>query len=130
MKSLSMILMLAAFAGGTAYADCSYPMPPDHVPDGNTATLQEMLAGQSAFQAYNAEVKAYQDCLRLEHDQALSTSDPSKMTPDQKAAYDKQKAALDNVLIQKNDAAVDAATAATNRFNEQVKIFKEKHKKS
>ncbi len=128
MKTVSMILSLAALAAGRAYATCTYPTAPDHIPDGSTATLQEMLAGQSAFQAYNAEIKAYTDCLRLEHDQALSSStDPSKMTADQKKAYDKQKAELDNVLIQKTDAAVDAATAATGRFNDQVKIFKAKH---
>lgn len=128
MKNLSMILLLAAVAGGPVYADCSYPKAPDHLPDGNTATLQEMLAGQSLVKAYNADIKAYTDCLRLEHDQALSNSDPSKMTPDEKKAYDKQKTELDNVLIQKNDAAVDAATAVTNRFNDQVKIYKGKHK--
>ena len=128
MKILSAILLVAALAGGRAYATCTYPAAPDHVPDGNTASLQEMLAGQSAVKAYNADIKAYTDCLKLEHDQALSNQDPTKMTPDQKKAYDKQKAELDNVLIQKNDAAVDAATAVTNRFNEQVRIFKAKHK--
>ncbi len=128
MKTLPMILFLAALAGGRAYATCSYPRPPDHIPDGNTASLQEMLAGESAIKAYNADIKAYTDCLRLEHDQALSTQDPTKMTPDQKKAYDKQKAELDNILIQKNDAAVDAVTTLTNHFNEQVKIFKAKHK--
>lgn len=127
MKTLSTFLILAALAGGRAFADCTYPKAPDHIPDGNTASLQEMLAGQSAVKAYNADIKAYTDCLKLEHDQALSNADPSKMTPDQKKAYDKQKSELDNVLIQKNDAAVDAATAVTNRFNDQVKIYKTKH---
>ena len=127
MKILSTFVLVAALVGGRAYADCTYPRPPDHIPDGNTASLQEMLAGQSAVKAYNADIKAYTDCLRLEHDQALSNADPTKMTPDQKKAYDKQKAELDNVLIQKNDAAVDAATAVTNRFNEQVRIYKAKH---
>ncbi|MGH9920353.1 MAG: hypothetical protein ACRD6W_15985, partial [Nitrososphaerales archaeon] len=120
--------LLAAVAGGPVYADCSYPKAPDHLPDGNTSTLQQMLAGQSAVKAYNADIKAYTDCLRLEHDQALSSSDPTKMTPDEKKAYDRQKTELDNVLIQKNDAAVDAATNVTNRFNDQVKVYKAKHK--
>lgn len=130
MKTLSTILLLVGLAGGRAFATCTYPTPPDHIPDGNTATLQEMLAGQKLMTAYNSQIKAYTDCLRLEHDQTLAAENPSKMTADQKKDYAKQKAELDNVLIQKNDAAVDAVTALTNRFNEQVRIYKAKHKSS
>ncbi len=128
MKTLPLIFSLAALAAGRSYATCVYPQAPDHIPDGNTATLKEMLAGQTAVKAYDSSIKAYTDCLRLEHDQQLTGADPSKMTADQKKAYDKKKSELDNVLIQKNDAAVDADTAITNRFNEQVKIYKAKHK--
>ncbi len=127
MKILSAILLVAALAGGRAYATCTYPAAPDHVPDGNTASLQDMLAGQAAFKTYNANIKAYTDCLKLEHDQTLSKQDVSKMTADQKKDYAKQKAELDNVLIQKSNAAVDAATSATDRFNEQVRVYKAKH---
>ncbi len=127
MKILSTIALFAALAGGRAYAACTYPMPPDHIPDGNTATLQQMLAGQSAFQVYNEEIKAYTDCVKLEHDQALENVDPTKMTADQKQAFDKQKAELDDVMIKRVNAAVDTATDWTNRFNEQVRAFKAKH---
>jgi hypothetical protein len=125
--TIATLSILAALAGGRAYADCVYPKAPTHIPDGNTATLQQMLAGESAVKAYNGDIKAYTDCLKLEHDEALSKADPSKMTPEQKKAYDTRKAALDNILIQKNDAAVDEATAVTNRFNEQVRVFKAAH---
>lgn len=119
--------ILATLAGGRAYADCVYPQAPTNIPEGSTSTLQQMLAGESAVKAYNADIKAYTDCLKLEHDEALSKADPSKMTPAQKKAYTTRKAELDNILIQKNDAAVDEATAVTNRFNEQVRIFKAAH---
>lgn len=122
MKTLSMILILALPACGLAYADCSYPKAPDKIPDGNTATMQEMVAGMNQLRAYNEEIKAYTDCLKLEHDTALAHTDP-KMSKAQKDEIDK-------VYIQKNDAAVDEATAVTSRFNEQVKIFKAKQNKS
>ncbi len=128
MKTLPLILVLGALAAGPAFATCVYPQAPDHIPDGNTATLKEMLAGQTAVKAFDSSIKAYTDCLRLEHDQQLKGTDPSKMTADEKTAYAKKKTELDNVLIQKNDAAVDADTAVTKRFNEQVKVYKAKHK--
>ena len=121
------LAILAALVGSRAYADCVYPKAPTNIPDGTTSTLQQMLAGESAVKAYNADIKAYTDCLKLEHDQALSKADPTKMTPQEKQAYAARKTELDNILIQKNDAAVDEATAVTNRFNEQVRIFKAAH---
>lgn len=126
MKALTSILFLAiALVGGEAYATCSYPQPPDKLPDGNTATLQDMLAAQKKVKSFDGEIKAYTDCLRLEHDQDVAKIDP-KTDPDKSKA---QKAELDNILIKKNDAAVDQDTAVTSRFNEQVRVFKAKAKK-
>ena len=48
MKVFIAIAATAVLSAGTAYADCSYPTPPDHLPDGNTATLQEMVEAQKA----------------------------------------------------------------------------------
>ena len=47
MKVSIAIAATAVLSAGTAYADCSYPPPPDHLPDGNTATLQEMVEAQT-----------------------------------------------------------------------------------
>lgn len=131
MKMTATILILAALAGGQAFAGCVYPKAPTKIPDGRTSSLQQMLAGESAVKAYNADIKAYTDCLKLEHDEALSKRDPGKkkMSASQKKAYLARKKRLDAMLVQKNDAAVDAATAVTNRFNKQVRIFKSMHSK-
>ena len=129
MKALSSLLILAALAGGQAYAACSYPKAPDKLPDGATATLEEMVTAQKLVKAYNDDIKAYTDCLKLEHDQELAkaSSEPNA-TKDQKDAAAKHKAEIENVEVQKNNAAVDEAQAVTDRFNEQVKIFKAKPK--
>jgi len=129
MKTLATILTLAALVGGQAYADCILPKPPLNVPDGSTATLQQMLAGESELKSYNSGIKAYTDCLRLEDDEELAKLDSSKMTPDQKKAYLTRKAEFQDVLVKVNNAAVDEATAVTSRFNEQVRIFKAEHAK-
>ena len=129
MKALLSLLIVVALGGGRAYAACSYPKAPDKLPDGATATLEEMVTAQKLVKAYNDDIKAYTDCLKLEHDQELAkaNADPTA-TKDQKDAVAKHKAEIENVEVQKNNAAVDEAQAVTDRFNEQVKIFTAKPK--
>ncbi len=124
-SSVSVLFLAATLAGGVAYADCTYPQAPDKLPDGNTASLQDMLAAQKTVKQFDQEIKAYTDCLKLEHDTAVKNIDSKE--PDKAKA---QKAELDNVWAKKNDAAVDQDTAITNRFNEQVRIYRAKSKKS
>ena len=80
------LLALACTAGlalvGPAYADCPYPPAPDKLPDGATATLEDMLAAQ--------------------------------------------KADMQHVEAQKHNAAIDQEQAVADRFNEQVKVFKQR----
>jgi hypothetical protein len=117
----SSVLIVAALAAGPAYATCSYPRAPTNIPDGATATLEQMVAAQKAVKAYNDEIKAYTDCLKLEHETAVS-KDADKLTKEQKEEMEK-------VQVQKNNAAVDEAEQVTSRFNEQVKAFKTKSDK-
>jgi len=131
MKALSCVFILTALASGHAYAACSYPKAPEKPPDGASATLQEMLDAQKAVKAYNDEIKAYTDCLKLEYNDELTKAhtraDADKLTKDQRTAMEKQ---LESVQIEKNNAAVDEAQAVTNRFNEQVRVFRQKNQKS
>jgi dynactin complex subunit len=116
-------LMLVFALGSAAHsqATCTYPKSPETPPDGATATKEQMIEGKHAFDAYNKEMNAYLDCLKLEMDSAVP-KDTSKMSADDK------KKALDNqkVLTQKNNAAVDELQANVGRFNEQLKIYKAK----
>jgi len=121
MKALASVLIVAAIAGGPAYAACSYPRAPANIPDGATATLEQMVAAQKSVKAYNDEIKAYTDCLKLEHEAAV-TKEGDKLTKEQKAELEKMQ-------VQKNNAAVDEAESVTARFNEQVKAFKTKSDK-
>jgi hypothetical protein len=118
MKALFAISALAALAG-PVYADCSYPPPPAKIPDGNTATMQEMLDGKNAVTQYNKDINAYVSCIKLEHETAVTTAG-DKLTPQQKADMEK-------IEVQKNNAAVDQLQSVADRFNEQIRIYKAKN---
>jgi hypothetical protein len=117
MKALLALSALATLAG-PVYADCLYPPPPSKIPDGNTATMQEMVEAKNAVTQYNKDINAYVACIKLEHETAVSSAG-DKITPEQKAQMDKME-------VQKNNAAVDQLQSVAERFNEQVRIFKAK----
>ena len=117
MKALFAISAAVALAG-PVYADCSYPPPPAKIPDGNTATMQEMLDGKNAVTQYNKDINAYVACIKLEHETAVTTAG-DKLTPQQKADMEK-------IEVQKNNAAVDQLQSVADRFNEQIRIYKAK----
>ena len=118
MKALFAITALAALAG-PVYADCTYPPPPAKLPDGNSATMEEMLEGKKAVTQYNKDINAYVACIKLEHETAV-TNAGDKLTPQQKADMEKME-------VQKNNAAVDQLQTIADRFNEQVRIYKQKN---
>ena len=118
MKSLLALTATAALAAGAAYADCPYPAAPDKIPDGATATLQDMLAGQKAIGDYNKAVNEYVACIDKEVEAAIAKAG-DKIKPEQKAD-------MQRVETQKHNAAIDQLQKVADRFNEQVKVFKTK----
>jgi hypothetical protein len=121
MKALFAITALTALAA-PVYADCSYPPPPSKIPDGNTATMEEMIEAKKAVTQYNKDINAYVSCIKLEHETAVSKVG-DKPTPEQKEDIKRMEA----MEVQKNNAAVDQLQSIADRFNEQVRIYKQKH---
>jgi hypothetical protein len=111
-------LFVMAFAAATAaaYADCPYPQAPAKIPDGATATLEDMVAGQKAIGAYQKAITDYTACIDKELDDALAKGG-DKLKP-------QQKTDMQRVEAQKHNAAVDQLQAVADRFNEQVKVYK------
>src|SRR5690606_5369762 len=105
----------AALVTGPAYAACTYPKAPDKIPDGATATLEEMLAAQKAVKEFDQQITAYTSCIKLEHEATIAR-EGENLTPEQKEE-------LERIQVQKHNAAVDEDKALADRFNEQVKIF-------
>jgi len=115
MKAFPAMALIATLAG-PAYADCAYPAAPAKLPDGATATLEEMLAGQKTVKEYDTAVKAYVDCIDKELDAKIAKAG-DQLKPEQKAD-------MQHVEAQKHNAAIDQLQSVADRFNEQVKVFK------
>jgi hypothetical protein len=120
MKALHSLTLLAALAAGQAYGACTYPTPPDSLPDGNTATREEMLEGKKKVVAFDQAITAYTACLKLENEAAMAKA--SDLT-------EEQKKEMQRMVDQKHNAAVEADEALAARFNEQLKAFNAKNKK-
>lgn len=80
MKKLHLIVFAAfAFlATGIAFA-CDYPLESPTLPDGSTASKEEMVAAQKEVSGYVEKLKAYQQCIEEEEAEAraqLEDPDP------------------------------------------------------
>jgi len=112
-------VLTACLFAGAAWATCIYPRAPERVPDGKTASYDEMIAAQQAVRTFNEDVNAYNACLDMEM-QSL----------EQSGLYDATRLAELRVMqAKKNNAAVDEVQAIADQFNEQLRIFKAREKK-
>ena len=116
MKALFAIALTAALTAAPVYADCPYPAAPDKLPDGYSATLEEMVAGQKAVRAYDKAINDYVACIDRELDEAIKKGG-DQLKP-------QQKTDMQHVEAQKHNAAIDQLQNVADRFNEQVKVFK------
>jgi len=108
MKSAQRMLAALAVAYSVslaAHADCVLPAAPSKIPDGKTASEQEMVTAMQTLKEYNGDVDTYLKCLEFEAKQnRLSVGDQEKM----------------------HNLAVDTLTKVASKFNEQVRTFKSK----
>ena len=115
--TLALLFLLAA---GAAQAACIYPRAPDRIPDGRTASYDEMLAAQKAVKQFNDDINAFNACLDME------------MTAYEKSGlYDENRLTeLRLMQAKKNNAAVDEVQGLADQFNEQLRIFKARDKQN
>jgi hypothetical protein len=117
MKVLLALACTTALAATVpVHADCTYPPTPSKIPDGASATLEEMLAGQKAIKEYQKSMDDYVACIDKELEDKIAQGG-DQLKPQQKADMQKMEA-------QKHNAAVDQEQAIADRFNEQVKVYK------
>lgn len=101
------VVAVLGFAANSALADCAFPKAPQEIPDGSSATEDQMKAAMNAFKTYKSELEAFGACLDGE------AKDSSSMAA--KAMQSKKIAAANEEFESKAKA-----------FNEQVRIFKSK----
>jgi uncharacterized protein YfkK (UPF0435 family) len=114
------LALIALAASGVAQATCIYPRAPDRLPDGATATFEEMAAAQKVVRQFNDDINAYNSCLDLE-----------MVSLEKSGAYDENRLTeLRAMQAKKNNAAVDEVQSLADRFNEQLRIFKARDKQN
>lgn len=120
---LYLISVLAVF-GVSAQAACVYPQAPQSLPNGATATKEQMLAGQTSVKEYQKGVEGtYLPCLDQEKAAAiaaLDTTDPE---------YAQKKQSIEVLHGKKNNAAIDELQAVASRWNEEIKAYQTAQKK-
>ena len=63
MNRIALTLAGLAFAAGAAYADDCVPPETPVVPDGGTASMEEMVTAQGEVRAFQADNLEYRECL-------------------------------------------------------------------
>lgn len=108
---LSLVLVLFA---PMAFA-CNYPAPPKSLPDGSSATKDEMLAGVKVIATYQEDMATYLAC--IEADEVVAT----QALADDDEEGKKQRAMM---FEKKYNAAVEEQTLTVEEFNAQIRAYK------
>lgn len=119
-RTLSGMILTALLATSYANAECVYPQAPAAMPDGNTATEAEMVAGMKAVKEYNAAVTAYLSCLDMEMQSRITEAGPD--------APSDQIVQIKSIHSKRHNAAVEELETHATRFNEQVRAYKARAK--
>jgi len=117
---LALLVAAPLTLAGTANAECVYPDTPDTIPDGNTASQDQMVAAMQSLKDYDAAINAYLSCLEMET-QARIEDGGEELT-------EEQVNQIRAIQVKKHNAAVEALESRASQFNEQVRIFKAKQK--
>jgi hypothetical protein len=110
--SVASILMFAT----TLAIACDYPARPG-IPDGSTASKDELLAAKDAIQQYMAEVDVYLQCIESEEKSAAAELDNPSPEEIQRR---------EEMLNKKFEAANEEKALLGEQFNQQVRLYNEK----
>lgn len=126
MRKVCFGVICAAVIGLTSSAfasECSRPSAPN-IPDGNTASRDEIIAGNKAIKEYVAATNAYIDCVDSEEKAAVAkvpatTADGKPNTAEQNKVHE--------TYITLHNSAVDAIQGVADQFNASVRAYKAKN---
>ncbi len=122
MRACLATLLLASAV--TARAACVYPQAPQDIPNGATATKEQMLAAQAKVKEYSSAVQdTYLTCLDTELAAQVAALDPADPERAQK------ELTLQSMQAKKHNAALDELTALAARWSEEIKAFNTASKK-
>lgn len=99
---------------------CDYPARP-HIPEGGTASKEDMLAAKTGVQEFIAAVDDYLRCVEAEEKAAIDSLE----NPDPEALRER-----DLTLNRKFDAANEEKALVGEQFNQQVRAYNAKRKQA
>lgn len=112
-KIVTASLLLVCAQGALA---CTYPDRPT-IPDGNTASKDDLLAAKTAVQDFMAKVDEYLVCIESAEQEAVAELDNP-------TAEELQR--RDEMLNQRFDAANDEKALLGEQFNQQIRAYNAK----
>ena len=113
-RSLVLTIAAAIIAISPAALGCDYPKRVE-IPNGVTASKDEMLAGQRAVKEYMAAMDEYLACIEQEENATLATM--ADITEEER----KNRSVA---LTKKHNAAIEEMELTAARFNEAVRDYK------
>ena len=119
MTRLSKIFVASFLMFSTSIAiACDYPARPA-IPDGATASKEELLAAKDAIQQYMAAVDTYLKCIESTEKAAIAELDNPSPEELQRR---------DEMLNKRFDAANEEKALLGEQFNQQIRVYNEKLK--
>lgn len=123
MKTVLKAAIAVSIIGGSPLAiACDYPASIE-IPNGATATKDEMVAGVNAFKEWQQALADYRECIKAETNDAIAALAESGASAEEQ---EQSKLALEKQLTQKHDASVDEEMTRAEDMNSQIKLFKSK----
>jgi len=118
MNALLPLSLVAVLAAAPVYADCPLPNEDIKIPDGATATKDQMLAAQHAIKDADAAIATFADCLRDEQDAKIAAGG-DKMT-------DAEKLKISTEYVNRQNAEVEKLQKLADQFNVELRAYKAK----
>jgi len=98
MKALALAGLIASLASLPALADCVEPQELPRLPNGATATREDMVAAMKAMKTYDTAVREFTECVQKGNGNHFQA-----------------------------DRAVDKLAATADKFNNELRVFKQRN---
>ncbi len=108
---------MVLFLSAPVVIACEYPSRPADLPDGATASQDEMFVGVKAINAYQVAMQVYLECIDTDEVVDVAALDDA----DEEA---KKKRTI--MSSKKYNAAVDEMTLIVEEFNAQIRVYKQR----
>ena len=122
-KTVIAIALLALPAFGFA---CEYPERPT-LPDGNTASKDQMIAAQTSVKAFLAAVDEYLTCIEEEEKEAIAAlPEIDESDDDAVTGREAEIKRRDDLLSKRFDAANEEKFLFGEKWNQQVRAYNDR----